>query len=478
MDPNYDRVLAFISLSIAVLASFAALDLSNGVYRSRGIGRISWLVAASVMMGLAISSMHLERLLASGRLGIHFLFISVAAPALAFYLASRERVRSASILVASLTMGGAIVAIQYSMMESSPSELRWKWFGFSVLIACGLSFFAFFLSCRHRDNSWFCNIMRFGAGFLLGAAIVGTHYAGALAAQFRPVKFQSITGSVILFAVAITLMLGFSLFASLVERALSRRTAMAEKNRALYLRAEESLRALEQERELRERFISSLTHDLRTPLTAAKINAQLLSRQVSEPERAKVLGSRVVQSLDRADRMIRDLLDAHRISANKKLPLSLEAADLAELAKKCLEEAALVFGPRFLFRGEAENVHGYWDVAYLRRLLENLLSNAAKYGRPGSQITLSILPCGRSEVKLLVHNLGEPMKNVKDAFQLFHRMENARDTPGWGIGLTLVKGVAESHGGFVSVESSREAGTTFCITLPLDARAENLASSA
>ena len=229
---------------------------------------------------------------------------------------------------------------------------------------------------------------------------------------------------------------------------------------------------LREERELREKFVFALTHDLRTPLTAVKASAQLMRRY---PERAEIrdeLTARIIADVERADLMIRDLLDANRIRAGQKLPLSIGMCDLAAVARDVLNDLALIHGDRFVLNAVPQ-IGGYWSVDGLRRVIENLASNAVKYGGMQSPIAVS-LTAGLSRVAIAVHNLGNPLsrEDQRGVFRAFHRTPSAQRSrkKGWGIGLTLVRGIVEAHGGTVRVESSPENGTVFTIELPRDSR--------
>jgi PAS domain S-box-containing protein len=236
---------------------------------------------------------------------------------------------------------------------------------------------------------------------------------------------------------------------------------------------ETALNQLQLERELRERFVSSLSHDLRTPLTAAKMSAQLIPRQAHLPDKVYSLAAKVKHNIDRADQMITDLLDANRIRAGQGLPVELAPCDLHQVVVDTLENLATVHGERFELRGE-EGIQGTWDAGALRRLIENLCNNAIKYGDPTSRVTVSLKQEG-DEAELCVHNWGNPIpvEEQEGLFQYFTRTKSAEASGkrGWGIGLTLVKGVAEAHGGSVQLESSQEKGTTFRVRLPRYARA-------
>ncbi|MFY0524253.1 ATP-binding protein [Archangium gephyra] len=226
---------------------------------------------------------------------------------------------------------------------------------------------------------------------------------------------------------------------------------------------------LEEERDLRERFVATLTHDLRTPLTAATLNAHMLARKGSDPAVLYKLTARISENLDRADRMIRDLLDANRLRAGEGLPLEISECELSALAQETLEELSLVHGDRFVLNAH-QAIQGYWSCSGMRRILENLCNNAIKYGARDHPVTVSVTQHGPDEVSVSVHNWGPPIppEDQKLLFQQYRRMDSAQK--GWGLGLTLVEGLAKAHRGTVRVESTRETGTTFTVTVARDLR--------
>lgn len=235
--------------------------------------------------------------------------------------------------------------------------------------------------------------------------------------------------------------------------------------------------SLQEERELREKFVSTLTHDLRTPLTSAKAAADLISRQSDNAALCRDLAKRIKNDIDRSDRMVRDLLDANRIRAGEKIPIKVARCELRGVVKETLEELKTLHGDRFVLRGE-NSVEGVWDCGAIRRMIENLCGNAIKYGCPRSPVTVSLNQDSR-QVEIAIHNEGEPIsrEDQTSLFRQFRRAHAAQASgkKGWGIGLTLVRGVAESHGGNVKVKSAAGKGTTFMVTLPLDARSSQRA---
>ena len=221
---------------------------------------------------------------------------------------------------------------------------------------------------------------------------------------------------------------------------------------------------------LRERFVATLTHDLRNPLAAAYASAELIAR-MTDTSKIKELAARITRNLGRMDAMIKELLDAAVFHAGERLSLNLESMDILALAKEVFDQFEAIHGARFALLGES--VQGYWDRNALKRAIENLVGNAVKYGEPGSLVTLKI-DSSHGRMLCSVHNVGRPMpaEEMESVFKVFQRAVAAKegDTQGWGIGLPYVRSVAESHGGSVAVDSALETGTTFVIDVPIDAR--------
>jgi signal transduction histidine kinase len=244
-----------------------------------------------------------------------------------------------------------------------------------------------------------------------------------------------------------------------------------EKNRAQNERnsARSQIVELEVEKAMREQFVSTLSHDLRTPITSAKLAAELIAHNAKDSEKISKLAVRITDDLSRADRMIRDLLDANRIRSGETLPLNVQKTGLLRLIGKTIAGLARVYGDRFHLHADHEIV-GHWSGSDLERAIENLAINAVKYGAHDTPIDLRVYEEGE-RVCISLHNFGSYITPAQQQalFQPFTRLAG-RGKKGWGLGLALVRGIAEAHGGQVQIDSAIDTGTTFTLLLPKDAR--------
>ena len=233
-----------------------------------------------------------------------------------------------------------------------------------------------------------------------------------------------------------------------------------------------TIAALRDEKIVREAFVAILAHDLRGPLAVAKAQAAALRETVAASPELRMAMGRMDRTLGRADGMVCDLLDANRIQAGEQVRLTIAECDLREIACETVEELSAVYPRRFLLDA-SEEVRGFFGCDELRRALWNLAVNAVKYGSRTQAIVVGV----QREIGfavLSVHNEGCPVSREEQSrlFEPFVRGAIATETKqlGWGLGLALVRGAAHAHGGEVSVVSDATHGTTFTMTLPLDAR--------
>lgn len=219
---------------------------------------------------------------------------------------------------------------------------------------------------------------------------------------------------------------------------------------------------------VQQKFVNTLTHDLKNPITAAKMNAELISRRTDVPDTCIASSKKIIRSLNRLDAMVHDLLDASKVRAGEELNLQFIQCDLQIVIGEIVDEMTVTYGDRFLFESKG-SFEGKWGCDGLRRAVENLVDNAVKYSTPETPITIA-LTSNEETVQIAVHNHGPVIAEDEIAvlFQQFRRSKSAQEgtKAGWGLGLTLVKGVANAHRGTVGVESSENKGTTFLLEIP------------
>ena len=221
---------------------------------------------------------------------------------------------------------------------------------------------------------------------------------------------------------------------------------------------------------VKDRIMNTLAHDLRNPIASSKLSSDLLLRNLS-PDAPSFLKLKLIQNnMNRLDQMITELLDASRLEAGQSMAVDLKRCDLEVIIRQVIDELTLAYrgSLNINLQGKCE---GYWDENGLRRITENLLSNAIKYGDENTSITVS-LSQDYGAAELCIHNFGKtiPAEDVPLLFEQYRRLETSKDKKGWGLGLTMVKGMVEAHEGTIEVESGNNKGTTFKIKLPKDVR--------
>lgn len=220
-------------------------------------------------------------------------------------------------------------------------------------------------------------------------------------------------------------------------------------------------------------FTETLTHDLRGPLTVVKTGTYLMLQRLERGAKVDDVAARIINAADRMDAMIQNLLDAGQLRAGQDLKLDCEACDLEQLVQDVAADLGFVHRDRFMVVSEGA-VMVYCSPKEMRRVIENIATNAVKYGALGTPITLTLQQTA-TQISLTIHNKGKPITSDAQAilFQQFRRTTAAGEQTGWGLGLFLAKSLVEAHQGTIAVESAEGKGTSFIVTLPRLQLAEN-----
>ncbi|MEJ7728064.1 MAG: HAMP domain-containing sensor histidine kinase [Polyangiaceae bacterium] len=246
---------------------------------------------------------------------------------------------------------------------------------------------------------------------------------------------------------------------------LARRAALALDNARLFHEARDAVR-------VRDEFISVASHELKTPLTALHLRVQQLARALERPDPSiPVLRAKfgvVDRQCRRLERLVSQLLDVSRIVGGAAMELA--EVDLGALTREVcaeIEEVARGAGSAISVRTPARGPVGHWDGARLERVIENLLTNAVKFGG-GKPIEIDVDERdGTARVTVRDQGIGNGPEDRARIFERFERAVSARHYGGLGVGLWLCQQTAQAHGGRVEVDSSLGGGSSFTVSLPL-----------
>ena len=218
-----------------------------------------------------------------------------------------------------------------------------------------------------------------------------------------------------------------------------------------------------------ELFAGVLAHDLRNPLGAMMTAAQtILMRGEERPEGNAKSATRIMTSGQRVTRMIDQMLDVTRARVGGGIELEPRDTNLSDLCDQAVAEVELAFPQWTLRRESIGELDGTWDPDRLLQIISNLLSNAGQHGRPEGVVEIRLDGRDPDTVTLAVQNGGViPAALLPTLFDPFRGSRQRRDASrGLGLGLYIVKAIAQAHGGTVEVSSQPESGTTFLVQLP------------
>ncbi|MBI1849860.1 MAG: HAMP domain-containing histidine kinase [Planctomycetes bacterium] len=220
-------------------------------------------------------------------------------------------------------------------------------------------------------------------------------------------------------------------------------------------------------------FVSAVTHELKTPLSAIRMYGELLEAGwVKDRETEKRYFGTITAESERLSRLIDNVLDYARLERHEK-QLKLEAGDLGEAVRRTCD----VLRPHVESSGFALHVHVDEDLPRrpfdrdaIAQILVNLVDNAVKYSRDAEQkeIDVAVRPADdRVTLDVTDHGPGIPAAEREHVFEQFYRVGNdlTRETHGVGLGLTLVRGLARAHGGSVEIADDGGGGTRVRVTL-------------
>lgn len=225
--------------------------------------------------------------------------------------------------------------------------------------------------------------------------------------------------------------------------------------------------------QLKNDVLAMVTHEMRTPLTSIKGMSEVLLQFDADAERRREMHQTIHEAAERLSRMIDEYLDLTRLEsgARQLMPKAIRPAALIEQTLLLLEPLAAQRQIK-LTRQLAEDLPVIFaDEDLLSRALTNLLANAIKYSPVNTVVTVAARADGHSLfISVADQGYGIPSELLPRIFEKFYRVPRIEDAdaPGTGLGLAVVREIAELHGGRVLVESELDSGSVFTLRLPIE----------
>jgi two-component system sensor histidine kinase KdpD len=246
------------------------------------------------------------------------------------------------------------------------------------------------------------------------------------------------------------------------------RASLAEQSRHMEL--------MRQTEKLQSALLSSISHDLRTPLVS--ITGTLTTLQENDPglddATRKELIENASEEADRLNRIVGNLLDLTRMEAGT-LRVSKRPCDLRDVLGASLEQLRERIGDRAIRMTIPRDFPEVpMDFSFMMKAFYNLLDNAVKYSPQDSPIDIGArVRRNEAEIEIRDRGTGIPVGDLTRIFERFYRAEKSQRVAGTGLGLSICKGIVEAHGGRIVARNNADSGATFIVTLPLEEKQDS-----
>jgi len=218
-----------------------------------------------------------------------------------------------------------------------------------------------------------------------------------------------------------------------------------------------------------QNFMMAITHELKTPISVARLNLETLQKHQLDPEKQKKLIRMTLDETERLNVLTNNILISSQLEGGGYI-LSKEEFDLSDLLKDCVENFRRRYPDRKFMETIEQDVDIIGDPILIQLLINNLLENAIKYSQQENPIISTLRIRGeKAELHVIDEGPGISNEEKKKIFKRFYRIgtEATRKTRGTGLGLYLCRKIAEDHNGEIKVLDHLPQGSDFLVVLPV-----------
>lgn len=283
------------------------------------------------------------------------------------------------------------------------------------------------------------------------------------------VKLFTVAGLSVLFILFLSSQVYFILlnWNKSLEKEVEKKTYELQQSNESLIAANLKLKELDR---LKTEFLSMVSHELKTPLTAMKTSSEFMLEEKCDQNTRRQLLALINRNIDRQARMVDDLLDISRIESNR-MKLDMESVDLHEALEHSLENVRRLSEDKGIeietdVQEHIPKVHA--DKDKLIQVFVNLLNNAVKFTQRGGSISVSAHETDQDiAISVKDNGIGMDPENLEHVFDKFYQIDSTstRKVGGCGLGLSITKGLVEGMGGSIEVESEPGKGSIFTFTL-------------
>jgi len=473
---EHDARFVVLGILVCLLACYTAFTMMARLYAHRS--RYPWVVAAAVVTGCGAWATHSIVLLAyrppvpvAYDVGLTVIsgLIAVLGCGLGFYVArGTER----------MALGGAIVGFAIGAMHFTglaavtfQAQVQWDILYFEAAVLTGASFGAAALARAQLTPDVRGRIM---GAVLLTAGIFGTYFVAMAGRTLVPdpsIFIPEDTLVIVWFAIALTavvlLIVGLGIVGALVDQHLQEIEAAKGELEAALVLADAANKS-------KTKFLSTMSHELRSPLNVIIGSSESLKQDIVDPrgQQYRDFVDRILGSGVHLMRLVNSILDISEFDAGQ-LRLNDEFLDVGqcvESAVQLIEREAQKAGVRLSVGIEPALPKVCGDAKRINQILINLISNGIRFSPPGGEVRVSAFRRGDDGLSLSVADKGIGMSanDIPKALERFGQLDTDpnRQHEGAGLGLPLAQHLMELHGGTLRIASEPGVGTTVTVTFP------------